>query len=94
MRVSSSSSSSTFLRSVVLGDDILGVRQKRLKSERECRRRVVHSKFLYYLYSFCSRVLKSPLFSSSLDFTSILRVLFFSSHYYFYPHFYPLIFTP
>ena len=35
MRVSSSSSSSTFLRSVVLGDDILGVRQKRLKSERE-----------------------------------------------------------
>ena len=53
MRVSSSSSSSTFLRSVVLGDDILGVRQKRLKSERECRRRVVHSKFLYYLYSFC-----------------------------------------
>ena len=32
MRVSSSSS--TFLRSVA-GDDILGVRQKRLKSERE-----------------------------------------------------------
>ena len=29
-----------FLRSVVLGDDILGVRQKRLKSERECSRRV------------------------------------------------------